>query len=212
MSRLPTLLAISTGSGQPAAEMERWCRRLLASGVRMVQVREKSLSDRALYELLRRLRARLPADLGLVVNGRPDIALAAGADGVHLPASGLPVDAVRRRFGGELLVGRSTHRLEEVEAAASAGADYVLFGPVWRTPGKEAFGPPAGVDALAAASAAAIPVYALGGVTIDRLAAAAAAGARGAAGIRCFQQETRAVEELVTEAGRCFSRRAPGDS
>lgn len=164
-----------------------------------MQLREKDLDDRALLALAVAARAALPAPTRLLVNGRADVALAAGADGVHLPADGVPAAALRDRLGGRLgLVGVSTHRIEEVERARRDGADYVVFGPVWETPGKPAAHAPAGVAALARAAALGIPVYALGGVTLVRLAAAAAAGAAGVAAIRLFQGATPLAEVVET--------------
>jgi len=165
-------------------------RQLAAAGIGAVQIREKDLDDRSLYDLARVARSLLPPAARLLINGRIDIAVAAGADGVHLPADGLPLAPLRRRFGGDggpLLLGRSTHSQAEIERARDEGADYVTFGPVFPTPGKERYGPPLGLAALARAAAAGIPVYALGGITLERFADVAAAGAAGVAGIRLFQ-------------------------
>ncbi len=184
-----------------------WLRRLAAAGVDAVQLREKDLADRALYDLARQARGLLPPPVRLLVNGRLDLALAAGADGAHLPADGVPLAALRERFGPGVLLGRSTHRPEEVEQARRDGADYVTFGPVYPTPGKERYGPPAGLDGLhglSRAAAAGVPVYALGGVTIQRLGEVAAAGAAGAAGIRMFQDAGLAA--LVRAAAAAFER------
>src|SRR4051794_16974352 len=163
--------------------MADWLRTLGAAGIGAVQIREKDLDDRGLYDLARLARALLPPAVRLLVNGRLDVALAAGADGVHLPADGVPVAALRARFGGGVILGRSTHTLQEVERARDEGADYVTFGPVWPTPGK---GAPTGTAELARAAAAGVPVYALGGVTLERFGEAAAAGATGIAAIRLF--------------------------
>ncbi len=182
-----------------------WALGLARAGVDALQLREKDLPDRELLRLVTELRHRLPPPFLLLVNGRPDIAAAGEADGVHLPAAGVPTAALRRRFGSELLVGRSVHSPVEAEAARRAGADYVLFGPVYATPAKAAFGLPLGLGALAAAAHAAAPVLAVGGVTIDRLPELAAAGAAGAAGIREFLQEG-GLAALVASAARCFSR------
>lgn len=152
-----------------------------------VQVREKDLDDRALFDLARLARSALPPATRLLINGRLDIALAAGADGAHLPADGPPAAALRARFGPDVLLGVSTHSLEEVEQARRDGADYVTFGPVYATPSKARFGSPVGLAALRRAAAVGIPVYALGGVTLDRLGETASAGAAGVAGIRLFQ-------------------------
>jgi thiamine-phosphate pyrophosphorylase len=146
------------------------------------------------------LRRRLPPPARLLVNGRADLALAAGADGVHLPADGVPVAPLRRRFGRALLLGRSTHRLEEVAEAAQAGADYVVFGPVFPVPGK---GEPAGLERLAAAAALGVPVLALGGIGLAELPRVAAAGAAGAAGIRLFA-DPGALPRVVAAAREVF--------
>jgi thiamine-phosphate pyrophosphorylase len=164
-----------------------WLRRLAAAGVRALQVREKDLDDRAVWELARQARAALPPPATVLVNGRLDIALSANADGVHLPADGVPLDALRRRFG-DVMLGRSVHSVEEVERALLEGADYVTFGPVYPTPSKERYGPPRGLSELARAAEVPIPVYALGGVTLSRFGEVAEAGAAGVAGIRLFRE------------------------
>lgn len=162
-----------------------WLRALGAAGVGAVQLREKDLDDRALYELARQAREALPNEVQLLINGRMDVAVAAGADGVHLPADGVPVTPLRRRFGPRVLIGRSTHRVEEVERAREEGADYAVFGPVYASPGK---GPAVGLGQLAKAAAVGLPVYALGGVMLERFEELAGAGAAGIAAIRLFQR------------------------
>lgn len=210
---LPRLFAVSRLEA-PAAEALAaglgWLERLAESGVDGVQLREKELDDLALFELARAARRLLPAATRLVVNGRADVALAAGADGVHLPAAEVPVAALRRRFGDELLIGRSTHRPAEVERARDEGADYVTFGPVYATPSKAAYGPPPGLAGLRRAAAHGLPVLALGGVTIERLEALASAGARGAAGIRLFLEPGR-LPRVVAQARRVFPDPPPAD-
>ncbi|MFL6198357.1 MAG: thiamine phosphate synthase [Thermoanaerobaculia bacterium] len=179
----------------------RWLARLAAAGVGAVQVREKDLDDRSVLELARQARAVLPT---VLVNGRLDLALAAGADGAHLPADGVPAAALRRRFGQGVLLGVSTHSVAEVERALRDGADYVTFGPVWPTPSKERYGPPLGPGELARAARVGIPVYALGGVMLSRFGEAAAAGAAGVAGIRLFQGP--ALDEVAAAARQCFAK------
>jgi thiamine-phosphate pyrophosphorylase len=199
------LLAISDRASLGGEEaLPAWLHGLAAAGVDGVQLREKDLGDRALYGLARQARSLLPPPLRLLVNGRLDLALAAGADGAHLPADGVPLAALRARFGPGVLLGRSTHRLAEVEQARRDGADYVTFGPVYPTPGKERYGPPSGLAGLRQAAALGIPVYALGGVTIQRLGEIAAAGAAGAAGIRIFQAPD--LPALVRAAAGAFQR------
>jgi thiamine-phosphate pyrophosphorylase len=157
------------------------------AGVDVVQVREKALNDRALLAVVSALRAALRSTrTRLFVNGRPDIALAAGADGVQIPEDGLPVADVKRAFPS-LTVGASCHSVDTVRRAADEGADFVLLGPVFATPGKEER--TLGLDVLAAAaSAVAVPVHAIGGVTPARVPALRAAGARGGAAIRPFRE------------------------
>jgi thiamine-phosphate pyrophosphorylase len=181
-----------------------WIRELSAAGVTGLQLREKDLDDRALYGLTRLARSVLPPPGLLLVNGRLDVALAAGADGAHLPAEGVPVASLRHRFGPRPLLGRSTHRIEEVEAAREAGADYVTFGPIYPTPGKAAYGEPPGLAGLARVAALGIPVYALGGITLERLGEVAATGAAGVAGIRLFLEVSR-LPELVHAADLAFA-------
>lgn len=197
--RPPRLLAISHRRSHDGGDLGPWLRRLAEAGVDTVQLREKNLDDLELYALARRARALLPPPRRLSINGRADLALAAGADGVHLPAAGLPVAALRARFG-ELLIGRSTHHPEEVAAAARDGADYVTFGPVYPTPSKAGYGPPPGLDGLRRAVAVGLPVVALGGVGPRQVAEVVAAGAAGVAGIRAFSDAGSLAEMIAAAA------------
>jgi thiamine-phosphate pyrophosphorylase len=160
----------------------------LRGGVRAVQLREKDLSARELMELggrLRKLTVRHEA--ALLINDRIDVAMACDADGVHLAASSFDVCDARALLGPDRIVGVSTHAPEQVIAAEQAGADFVVFGPVFDTPSKRGYGPPLGLAALThAASAVAIPVLAIGGITADRVHEVRAAGAAGVAVIRAI--------------------------
>jgi thiamine-phosphate pyrophosphorylase len=153
-----------------------------------VQLREKDLSARELVELggrLREITARERA--ALLINDRIDIAVACDADGVHLPTSSFDVCDARTLLGPDRIVGVSTHAPEQVVAAERAGADFVVFGPVFDTPSKRGYGPPLGLAALTlAVSAVAIPVLAIGGITADRVHEVRAAGAAGVAVIRAI--------------------------
>lgn len=145
----------------------------LRGGVGAVQLREKDLPAAELYPLALELRA-ITRDFGakLLINDRIDVALAVAADGVHLGGHSLPVATTRRLLGPEKLIGVSTHRIEEIVGAAVAGADFVTFGPIYPTPSKAAYGPPLGLDALAAACAAPLlPVFALGGIRASQIEA-----------------------------------------
>jgi thiamine-phosphate pyrophosphorylase len=150
-------------------------------GVNFIQIREKDLTARELFEFTltvievrdNEMRKRLP--IKIFVNSRADLALATGADGVHLPS-----DAPQQTLPG-LLVFRSCHTLDEVRTSS---ADFVTFGPVFDTPGK---GPAVGLDMLKAACQLGKPVFALGGVNWDNAVDCISGGAEGIAGIRLFQ-------------------------
>lgn len=173
-----------------------------AAGVDDIQVREKDLADGA---LLRLAGAVADAVRGrptrVLVNGRPDVASALGLAGVQLPEGGLPVAAVRRAFP-RLVLGASCHSLEAALRAEGDGADIILLGPVFATPGKE--DRVLGLRGLeGVASAVSIPVHAIGGVGPDNVAAVRAAGARGMAAIRIFVSAplARVVPALRHAAG-----------
>jgi thiamine-phosphate pyrophosphorylase len=155
--------------------------RALDGGIRAVQLREKDLPARELLRLARELReATSRRGARLLVNDRVDLAIAAGADGVHLGVSSMPAAEARRLLGPGALIGCSAHSLREVDEAQSGGADFVTFGPVYPTASKAAYGPPVGVAALAAACAAArVPVFAIGGIGAGNLDEVRLAGAHG---------------------------------
>lgn len=192
----PRLLAISPGRGDVLA-LERWAADLARAGVAAIELREKGMTDRLICAAARRVRAVTP-DLLVLVHRRPDVARAAGADGVHLPSDGLPTGAVRRRFGADFWIGRSTHTVVELERACEQGADYAVFGPVFESPYHR---PAVGLTTLRRAVEAArpLPILALGGVGPDQFAAVRDCGAWGAAGIRAF---------ATAEAAHAFVDRA----
>ena len=157
----------------------------LRGGVGAVQLRERDLATRELLALAVELRALTrAAGAALLINDRIDVALACEADGVHLPGRSFAV-AEARALLGDRLIGVSTHAAGEVAAAHAAGADFAVFGPLYDTPSKRAYGPPLGLDGLRAARAAApLPLFAIGGIDAARAADARAAGADGVAVIR----------------------------
>ena len=193
-------------------------RRLLAkiaecagAGVDLVQLREKDLSSRDLLALAQKAVASLPGSATrLLLNARTDVALASGAHGVHLPAGGLPASEARAIWGQvsttHAVVGVSAHTPEEVALAASHGADFALFAPVFEKDGR---GNPRGLVMLREAcrqprrAEAFMPVLALGGVTPENAAMCFAAGASGVAAIRLFQQNP--VEDVVRKLRSAFS-------
>ena len=158
-----------------------------AAGVTLVQLREKNLTARTLYELCARAaRITRGNKTRLLVNDRADIARAAGCDGVHLTTRSFRAADVRRAFGDDFLIGVSAHSLAEARAAADGGADFATFGPIFDTPSKRIYGPPVGLARLreAARALAPFPLVALGGITLENAAGALDAGARGIAAIR----------------------------
>jgi thiamine-phosphate diphosphorylase len=141
-------------------------------GTVAVQLREKDLCARERYELARALRAKCTRfGAALIVNHRLDVAIAADADGVHLPADSFEVKDARDLLGPARLIGVSTHAAEEVAAASQDGADFAVFGPVYDPVSKASYGPAKGVKALgdAVKAAGTMPVYALGGITANAI-------------------------------------------
>ncbi|UCD35070.1 MAG: thiamine phosphate synthase [Nitrospiraceae bacterium] len=178
-------------------------RRALKGGVTAVQLREKDLGTRELLKLSYRMRT-LTDEFGarLFINDRFDIALAVGADGVHLTQKSIPAGAVRAAAGRKLLIGVSTHSISEARAAERGGADFITFGPVYRTPSKLGYGPPAGLDALRrAAGRISIPVFAVGGIKSRRLGDVHETGAHGVALI----SEVFGARHIEQKAGELLS-------
>jgi len=155
----------------------------LRGGVCAVQLREKDLTAGDLLPLAMEMRA-LTRDYQarLLINDRVDVALACGADGVHLGERSLPADIVRQILGPRPLIGVSTHSLQGALAAAARSADFMTYGPVFATPSKLAYGPPKGLAALkAVCGRVPLPVYALGGIQSAHQESIRAAGAAGVA-------------------------------
>jgi thiamine-phosphate pyrophosphorylase len=155
----------------------------LLGGVRAVQLREKDLGGGELFSLAEKTKtlcARHGASL--FINDRVDVALAVDADGIQLGSSSLPVDAARKLMGDKRLIGASTHSMKEALAAEEAGADFILFGPIYFTPSKAAYGNPQGLERLQeAVEKISLPVYAIGGIKPENVAAVKATGACGVA-------------------------------
>lgn len=155
----------------------------LKGGVRGVQLREKDLSSRELYELaydMRKLTARY--DAKLIINDRVDIALAVDADGVHLGLTSMPIHRVRKLIGTSRLIGLSCHNQVNALMAQETGADFITFGPVYYTPSKATYGKPVGIELLdTVAHLLDIPVFALGGIKQENIPEVIAAGASGIA-------------------------------
>ena len=206
---IPRLWAVTDRGGLGNPSWEGWCawlQSLGALGIDALQLREKGLDDHALHALAVAARRALAPPALFVLNRRLDLALAAEADGVHLPADGLPVRLVRRASPAGFLIGRSTHSIEEIRAAREEGADYVFFGPVLPTPSKGDPSRAHGISSLRAAAAEGLPVIAIGGMDADTAPEAIAAGAWGAAAIRAFQDPEVAARIVAAVAATVAGR------
>ena len=159
--------------------------RALKGGVDVIQLRSKTLSDAALFELGQKIRTLTNRMEKLfIVNDRVDLALAVGADGVHLGQDDLPIAFARRLSGKNLLIGRSTHSLKQAEEAQTQGADYIGFGPVFGTPTKPTY-PPIGLSQIPQVmKQIRIPVVCIGGIDHLNAAEVVRAGARRIAVVR----------------------------
>ena len=185
----------SLGADDSATKLIATIGRAIAAGANWVQIREKDLPGRQSLELAREaVRAAAERGAPVFVNDRLDVALAAGAAGVHLGGESVDArDAIRWCRAGnspaEFRVGVSCHSIEDVSAAERAEANYAFFGPVFDTPAKRKFGAPQGIAKLkAACGAVKIPVIAIGGIDATNAAECLRAGAAGIAAIRMFQE------------------------
>jgi thiamine-phosphate pyrophosphorylase len=173
-----------------------------AAGVHLVQVRERDLDGRALLELVAACVAAVRhSRTRVVVNDRLDVALAAGAHGVHLRADSVPAARIRGIVPPGFLIGRSVHAIDEARRGdAEGGLDYLVFGTVFATPSKPGIAS-AGPSALAGlVSAVKLPVLAIGGITASTARLAAGAGAAGVAGIGLFAGERDDSVQEITNA------------
>jgi len=195
---LPIIYAITSGATTAKtipddpefSNILRWIEAAVAAEIPLLQIREKSLTARVLYELTTRAAAILNGSMTrLLVNDRFDIARAAGAHGVHLTSRSLPANVIRRICDKDFLIGVSTHSLEEALQARADGVDFVLFGPVFETESKRAYGAPQGLDKLREVTNAlpGFPVMAIGGINLQNAAECLHAGASGIAAISLFQ-------------------------
>jgi thiamine-phosphate pyrophosphorylase len=179
-----------------------------AAGIDWIQLREKDLSGKQsallVREALKRISKRSNQPQAapykrarILVNDRLDVALAAEAGGLHLGENSMPVGEAKRlllsspaaqTLAPDFILGVSCHSLEAAQSAASSGANYIFFGPVFATPSKAAYGSPQGLDRLAAVcSCVNIPVLAIGGISLANASSCFSAGASGIAAIRLFQ-------------------------
>ena len=163
---------------------------LLQAGPDLLQIREKDLPARELFQLTEAvLQLPNPRETRILVNSRVDVALAAGAQGVQLPASAVSPSDIRSVTPQGFFIGASCHSADEVRQAEAEGADFTVFGPVFETASKWQYGPPQGLEALGeACRLVKIPVLALGGVQFENASQCLGRGAAGIAGISLFQR------------------------
>ncbi len=176
----------------------------LHGGVDMVQLRDKHASDDELLRAAARFRALCTEHGALFwLNDRPDLALEAGADGVHVGQDDEPVESVRSRVGDRLLIGLSTHSPAQFDAALGSEADQLSVGPVWETPTKQGR-PAAGLDYVrhAAAMARPKPWFAIGGIDLENVDAVVAAGARRLAVVRVLRDASDPAAVAAALRGR----------
>lgn len=170
----------------------------LKGGARAVQLREKDLPMRELLALAQELR-KITKEFGarLFINDRVDVAVAVNADGVHLGGQSMPLAAVRKIVGSNMLIGISSHTVEEAREAEKGGADFITFGPIFSTPSKEKFGAPVGVEAVRTIKDhVRIPLFGLGGIKSENISQVMQAGADGIAMISAIL----AADDIQTAA------------
>lgn len=175
-----------------------------ASKISFVQIREKQLPARLVFELASEAaKITRRTATKLLVNDRSDVALAARADGVHLTAASLSAEIVRQNFPPEFIVGASVHTLKEAETAKRQGADFVTFSPIFATPEKQKYGAPRGLEKLreVCERLKSFPVVALGGIDEKNYKSVLENGASGFAAIR-FLNNAEKVRKLAADLCR----------
>lgn len=180
----------------------------VAGGVNMVQLREKDLPTRELLDLAIQIQRVVEPSAGLLINSRADVAFAARADGVHLPADGLPTKGARAALGSESIIGRSVHSVEEA-CDAMAGLDYLELGSIFPTRSHPE-GPILGIDAIEGVAGLGIRVLAVGGITSDNAALVVRAGASGVAVISAILGKSdprRAAADICAAVRQAWAQR-----
>lgn len=160
-------------------------RAAVSAKISLIQLREKQLPACLLYELTKQAaQITKESETRLLVNDRADIALAAGADGVQLTTVSLPTSIIRKFFPRDFIIGVSTHSFSEAQTAYNESADFAVFGPVFDTPSKRAYGKPVGLEKLKEVSALPFPIIAIGGIDLSGVKEIFQNGASGIATIR----------------------------
>lgn len=204
-SRLLVVTDRHQTNGRPLVPL---LQRVLTAAGPAIQIRERDLSAGDLVSLVREVQTvTAPHRSQLLINDRIDVALGLEGVGVHLRSNSLPVRIARKLLGAERLLGVSVHTSEEAVRAESQGADYVILGPIYETPSKQAFGPPLGIHTLEKVCRLVdIPIIGIGGVTAARASEMLGAGAFGVAVIRAIlgaadvESATREFLDAMTPA------------
>ena len=176
--------------------------RAAQAGCQLIQIREKDLSAKTLSEFTRAaIICARPRGARVLVNDRFDVAIAAGADGVHLRATSIPVREIRgvteSKGLSDFLIGVSTHSIAEAKLAEEGGADFIVCGPVYDTPSKRAFGAPLGLELFAEiCDAVKIPALALGGINLSNYPEPLRRGASGVAAVSLFTDPDRLEQNI----------------
>jgi thiamine-phosphate pyrophosphorylase len=180
------------------------------ASVDLIQIRERDLDTRRLVALVKRcVAATKGTSTKVLVNDRADVAIAAGAGGVHLRSDSMAASAARSLVGDEAVIGQSVHAADEAWAVSRARAvDYLIFGTLYASASKNAAHPVATLEELSAACRVGIPVLAIGGITVARAAEVARAGAAGIAGIGLFVPPEGASPDRHLQAITAQLRRA----
>lgn len=173
----------------------------LEAGIKAVQLREKDLPIREILDMAYWMRELTDEfDAKLFINDRVDIAMAVGADGVHLTQNSIPAYAVRKISGGRLIICQSTHSVEEALKAQNEGADFITLGPIFKTPSKMQYGEPIGIETIRnAKKSLSIPVFAIGGIKPENVKKVRNVGADGIALISAIlaAEDKRQISEEI---------------
>lgn len=206
-NKFPLVYLISEGAATEgnfidySARFLEIVRAAVKARISVVQIREKKLSARNVFELTKRAaEITQQSQTLLLVNDRADVALAANANGVHLAANSLPAKIIRQNFPENFIVGVSAHSLAEVESAKIAGADFATFSPIFATPSKAKYGTPQGSEKLkeVCSTVKDFPVLALGGINETNFQTVLQAGASGFAAIR-FLNNAENLSKIVNK-------------
>jgi len=199
-----SLYVITASSLIKAEQLEEKLKEVVSNGATVVQLREKTLSLSAFFKKALLVRKMIPEDVLFMVNDRVDIAMASGADGVHLGQEDLPISAARKVLGESKIIGVSTHSVEQAQQAEREGADYIAIGPVFSTATKPDVGSAKGIEIIGKTKEKVhIPVIAIGGINLDNVEKTLKAGADGVAVISAVFKEantglaTRRLSEKI---------------